>query len=262
MILLALLLAAIGTADLVRARARPGLARGLAPVIAGALVVVVGVLACSVEWWWAIATLPVLLLWLAGTSDRRSGAAGYWAVGGLGAVAAIAVLAVAGLPVPSGGITRWYAALPYQLTADVALETVALAIGGVLFLLESSNVVVRIALRGTGAVETTPTGAAPPRRRWWGGESVPVAVPAAFSSLKGGRIIGPLERLFLLTLALSGQFTAIAAVIAAKGIIRFPEISRDQAGGSKAEYFLVGSFTSWTLVLAVGLLVTLTVGAG
>ena len=48
----------------------------------------------------------------------------------------------------------------------------------------------------------------------------------------------------------------MAAVVAAKGIIRFPEISKDTEG-SKAEYFLVGSFTSWALVAAVALLIGL-----
>lgn len=42
--------------------------------------------------------------------------------------------------------------------------------------------------------------------------------------------------------------------VAAKGIIRFPEISRDTVGGSKAEFFIVGSLASWVLVAgAVGL---------
>lgn len=279
MILLALLLSAIGVADLVRANGR---GRGVLPVLAGALVAVAGILVCAVDWWWAPIAVVLLMLWLGATSDRRPDAAGYWAIGGLGAVTAVACLSVVDLPAATGGITDWYDALPYRLTTDVALETVALAIGGVLFLLESANVVVRLALRGTGSLVASPesgpartpsggvsgadatdaaaatTQALAPRRRW-GRRGRPVPPPEPHSSLKGGRIIGPLERLFLLTLALTGQFTAIAAVIAAKGIIRFPEISKDESGGSKAEYFLVGSFASWTLVLVVGLLVALTV---
>ncbi|MCI1661367.1 MAG: beta-carotene 15,15'-monooxygenase [Actinomyces sp.] len=64
------------------------------------------------------------------------------------------------------------------------------------------------------------------------------------SRLRGGRVIGPLERLLIVGLALSGAETAIAAVVAAKGIVRFPEISRDNAGDA-AEEFLIGSMTSW-----------------
>ena len=73
--------------------------------------------------------------------------------------------------------------------------------------------------------------------------------------LRGRRWIGPLERILLLLLASAGaHHTAIAAVIAAKGVVRFPEISRDEGGG-KAEEFLIGSLASWTLaVLAAALL--------
>jgi hypothetical protein len=46
-------------------------------------------------------------------------------------------------------------------------------------------------------------------------------------------------------------------VIAAKGIVRFPEISKDATGGSKAEYFLVGSFASWALVMIAALMISL-----
>lgn len=74
--------------------------------------------------------------------------------------------------------------------------------------------------------------------------------------LRGRRWIGPLERILLLLLASAGAYhTAIAAVIAAKGVVRFPEISRDEGGG-KAEEFLIGSLASWTLaVLAAALLI-------
>jgi hypothetical protein len=37
--------------------------------------------------------------------------------------------------------------------------------------------------------------------------------------------------------------------------VRFPELSRDNNRGSNAELFLVGSFTSWAIVLVVVLLV-------
>ena len=38
--------------------------------------------------------------------------------------------------------------------------------------------------------------------------------------------------------------------VAAKGIVRFPEISEDRGVGGKAEEFLVGSFTSWAIAAA------------
>lgn len=88
--------------------------------------------------------------------------------------------------------------------------------------------------------------------------------------LGGGRWIGTLERLLLLVLAFSTAAAAIAAVVAAKGVIRFPEISadvsrpqRDQPSGggrapagAKAEEFLIGSFASWGLALLAYLLLT------
>ncbi|WP_303324914.1 hypothetical protein [Actinomyces radicidentis] len=73
-------------------------------------------------------------------------------------------------------------------------------------------------------------------------------------SLHGGRWIGPLERVLLILLAGAGANAALAAIIAAKGVIRFPEISKD-ASGLKAEEFLIGSLTSWTLAVLGVLLV-------
>ena len=65
-------------------------------------------------------------------------------------------------------------------------------------------------------------------------------------SMRGGRWIGPLERILILLLASVEAPAAIAAIVAAKGVIRFPEISQDKAG-QKAEEFLIGSFASWIL---------------
>ena len=67
-------------------------------------------------------------------------------------------------------------------------------------------------------------------------------------SMRGGRWIGPLERILILLLASVEAPAAVAAVVAAKGVIRFPEISKDEAG-QKAEEFLVGSFASWILAV-------------
>ena len=74
--------------------------------------------------------------------------------------------------------------------------------------------------------------------------------------LRGGRWIGPLERILLLLLASAdAPHTAIAAVTPPNRVGRLPEISRDEGGG-KAEEFLIGSLASWTLaVLAAALLI-------
>jgi hypothetical protein len=59
-----------------------------------------------------------------------------------------------------------------------------------------------------------------------------------------------MERLFILVLAVAGELTAAAVVVAAKGLLRFPELQRSRrAAGPTAvsEYFLIGSFASWLL---------------
>lgn len=74
-------------------------------------------------------------------------------------------------------------------------------------------------------------------------------------TLKGGRLIGPLERVIVFALTLTGVYSLLAAVLAAKGIVRFPEISRDGDTGNRAEYFLIGSLVSWVIALAAAFLV-------
>ena len=74
------------------------------------------------------------------------------------------------------------------------------------------------------------------------------------TALRGGRWIGPLERLLIIVLAGADAEVAIAAVVAAKGVIRFPEISQDSTG-EKAEEFLIGSVSSWILAALVSMLI-------
>jgi hypothetical protein len=267
MILLALLLGSIGLADLLahlgtsrRDRLSP---RALwAPAVIGAAAFVVGAIGTGMPWPSWPAGAAAIVAWLLATRETARSSAGFWAIGALAFAIAAAFVWGWLLPRPDGFLVHWFDTLPYTALAPVDLTTFALVVGGALFLVESANVVVRLALRGERSNRAADVATAPhpsaPNRRWWQ-RPAPAAAPAAppFTELKGGRFIGPLERLFLLALVLSGQFTAIAALVAAKGIIRFPEISKDAVGGSKAEYFLVGSFASWTLVLLVVLLVTL-----
>ena len=77
---------------------------------------------------------------------------------------------------------------------------------------------------------------------------------AARTRLRGGRYIGPMERVLMAALGLAGAFHVIGAVMAAKGIVRFPEISRGGGDGHQAEEFLVGSLTSWLLAAAAAFL--------
>lgn len=71
--------------------------------------------------------------------------------------------------------------------------------------------------------------------------------------LKGGRLLGPMERILIVGLGFFGNLTAASIVIAAKGLLRFPELNSDegqQRVHKLTEYFLVGSFTSWLFALA------------
>lgn len=79
------------------------------------------------------------------------------------------------------------------------------------------------------------------------------------TSLRGGRWIGPLERLLIIVLAGANAEVAIAAAVAAKGVIRFPEISKDSSG-EKAEEFIIGSVSSWILAALVSMFIRVAVG--
>lgn len=83
--------------------------------------------------------------------------------------------------------------------------------------------------------------------------ATPPALPEG-TRLRGGRLIGPLERILIVAILVGGTPELLVALVAAKGIVRFPEISADRTNGSKAEEFLVGSLVSWALAAAGGLL--------
>ncbi|YAL84287.1 hypothetical protein ACMYYO_05625 [Dermacoccaceae bacterium W4C1] len=91
----------------------------------------------------------------------------------------------------------------------------------------------------------------------------PSGQPQPADRLRGGRLLGPLERLLILGLALAGQVAAAGLVTAAKGLVRFPELNAQRGPGREVngvgidqmtEYFLIGSFVSWLVALTgVGL---------
>ena len=62
-----------------------------------------------------------------------------------------------------------------------------------------------------------------------------------------------MERVFIVGLGLAGHLTAASIVIAAKGLLRFPELqsrSDQHRIHQLTEYFLVGSFVSWLIALS------------
>lgn len=76
-----------------------------------------------------------------------------------------------------------------------------------------------------------------------------------------GRWIGILERLLIFLLVLGDEAGAAALVVAAKAILRFPEISGDEPHLG-AEYVLIGSLSSWLLAIAGGLIARSALGLG
>lgn len=224
MIAAAVVLFAVGLADLVRPHdRRPApfvMARAGVLGATGALLLVWGM---GVAWWF----LPVTLLVLAGWLSSTPAPARIPAV-----VPALALAGVIGacLSAPAlrtdtnAWLVRWFEGLDLPAVQGVPFASFVLGSACAVFLVNSANLVVRITL--TLADDR---------------------VAATEEQLRGGRILGPLERWFVFFMALAGYYAALAAVVAAKGILRFPEISRHDPDGNKAEYVLVGSFVSWSL---------------
>lgn len=253
MSVLAALLVAVGAADLGRSLldqsgAGRALSRGVATALGVAVLLVVaalgGLLTGPGPWLVAVAALTVGA-WVISSDIAASAPRGHvlaLLTLGLGTVAQLALSGWA--PEAGGALGRWldWAHLPWSPDPERALLISGLA----LVQLSTGNLLVRLVLISTDAMAAAPARPAPAR-------------PAAgteqpSSELKGGRLLGPLERLAILGLGLSGQATAAGLVVAAKALIRWPELSAHSRTGyahidKVTEYFLVGSFVSWLVAL-------------
>ena len=229
---LALLLIGVGIADLVRSAG----ARSLLPGVLGAI----GLLALGLfagltslaDLVAMVAGIAVVLAWSL-LSPHRPGAA----ISVLAVAVTLAILFAAGASEAHGLVGDWLDSARLPLLRGVDADRALLVLGVLLIQLTTGNTIVRLVLTLTGS---TP--------------------PSTGRSLKGGRLLGPMERLVILGLGLAGQTTAAGLVIAAKGLIRWPELQsfRGEEGPSideVTEYFLVGSFVSW--LVALGSLVLL-----
>ena len=137
----------------------------------------------------------------------------------------------------AGLLQHWSTWVKLPGIGSVGPDRALMVVAVVLLQLVTGNQLVRLVLGSVGAIK-------------------PVGEPQASDRLKGGRLLGPMERLLILGLGLAGQLAAATAVVAAKSIIRFPEINAQKArenGGigidEVTEYFLVGSFASWIVAL-------------
>jgi len=174
--------------------------------------------------------LPAVVgLWWASARTLPS-----WRVPGMvvsGVAAVLALVASPAIERDRPPMLDWYEDLAVPGLATIGLDQLVLAVVAVVALIGPANAVVREVLDHVGR------GLLAEERR-----------------LKGGRVIGPLERVMVFAFAVGGNYGGVAAILAAKGILRFPEISRDDdrnGDGSRAEYVLVGSFVSWFLALVL-----------
>ena len=157
----------------------------------------------------------------------------------------------------------WLAATAAE---DEGYSDGAVIVGSFLFLVAPANALVRLALEAAG-----------------------LQVDREEDRMRGGRLIGVVERWLILVLAWAGDLTAAGLVIAARSILRFPELAaarRESADAEAAEwkpgrrgddpteeaappaagrirrvdptteYFLLGSMTSWLIAVAVSVFLT------
>lgn len=226
MIALGLLLLSLGSADLVRPRDRAARGAVLRSVAMSAVVAALTCWGAGLPAWWAVVVVVVVAAWVLTTPESTVlGDAHPWPLVVLAILVVAALATGSDQPTPEGWLVDWYDSLEVAALDGVPFASFALGAGCLVFLIDSANIIVRMVLASTDA-----------------------GVMASEQTLKGGRVLGPIERIMIFALALSGEYAALTAVVAAKGILRFPEISRDVAG-RKAEYVLVGSFVSWALAL-------------
>ncbi|WP_203135684.1 hypothetical protein [Microbacterium sp. JZ31] len=250
MIVAGLMLLAVGSAALVRTvfQRRTRRTRAIVLVAVAAAILLLALLADAFVA--GLAAVAVAALWHWAMPDRGNSPASIWPAAGLGVLSAVALLAV---PVDYGTGMGRHVEVDSPLGV-LTLPGVILMLGALAYLLEAANVVVRAALERENIAPDPVPGET---QTVVGADGRPTVMPKLGPGqvMKGGRLIGPLERAIVFGLTLAAAYPLLAAFIAAKGIVRFPEISRDGDGGDRAEYFLVGSMVSWVQALACAFLV-------
>lgn len=234
---LAVMFVAMGIADACR-RVRPG----WIPVAVGPLVVMVLAALASL---WHLGDIVLLTVAAAATvawrllCRRVDGTASHLTVPlAVFAAATATLITLSPWGSPVGGVVAGWLSWAGTAPGNLSPTRLLMVIGVVLLQLVTGNQLVRLVLGTVGAVR-------------------PVGEPQPSDRLKGGRLLGPMERLLILGLGLGGQLAAASAVIAAKSIIRFPELNAEKTRENGTvgiddltEYFLVGSFASWIVALA------------
>jgi hypothetical protein len=234
----AVMLIAVGIADAVRRITR---AAWVAPVVAPLVVVNCAALAGL----WHLGDLPLMAIaaaagvgWvLLGARSERTGDHQRAPLAVFGLALATLILLSGWASEVGGLVARWVEWVDIPGIGDISPDRLLMVVGVVLLQFFTGNQLVRLVLGSVGAVK-------------------PEGQPQPSDRLKGGRLLGPMERTLILGLGLAGQLAAATAVVAAKSIIRFPEINAQKARENGnigiddvTEYFLVGSFASWIIAL-------------
>ena len=233
---LALVLLAIGIGDITHGLAGMPKNRGraLLAILLSAVVVIAGVLVVDASGGDAIATVVVAIVVSAAWQLVRvayDNATMQLATIGAGVLAAVMISAVR---LESDGDGLWQRFLDesrIQLIQREKPATVLMVLAIGVVLTATANAVVRIVL------EVVIDGDPPTTR------------------IRGGRVIGPLERVLIVGFVLAGQPTTAALVVTAKSLLRYPELrSHDDVDiHAVTEYVLIGSLVSWTIALAATL---------
>ncbi len=249
MTLVGLVLGCLGVVDLVRwqderlgRRAVAGLAAGGGYAVLVLALGGVGVAATA-----AIVVLLVLAstVWVVTSSRCLREDSLTWPALAAATTILVGSLAVsARSPSVGGPLDRWYSGLPLDVLSGLPLDRFLVVLGCALLLTSTGNVLVRLVLTAAGS-----------------------RVTRSEQQIKGGRVLGPMERLLIFGLGLAGNLAAASVIVAAKGLLRFPELQSYRASGPVeaaeevqridvlTEYFLIGSMTSWLLALACLVLV-------
>lgn len=237
---LAVLLIAVGLADMCRRVTH----RAWIPVA----VVPAAVVGCALlAGLWHRGDVPLLLIGCAagiawqvlGARAERTGERPWAPLLVLASAAGTLILLSGWASEVAGLVGRWSTWTQLPAVGGLSPDRLLMVVAVVLLQLVTGNQLVRLVLASVDAVK-------------------PAGQPQASDRLKGGRLLGPMERLLILGLGLAGQLAAATAVVAAKSIIRFPEINAQKAKANGdlgigidevTEYFLVGSFASWIIAL-------------
>jgi hypothetical protein len=144
------------------------------------------------------------------------------------------LIALSGSADPVGGeVATWYSDLDFGFVRDVSVDQFVLGVGASIFLLATTNRIVRFTLAATKA-----------------------SLVEGEGTLRGGRLLGPMERLIIAAAVISGDLAAAGIVIAAKGLLRFRELGgiHQPKVDEITEYFLIGTFTSFVVAAALAVL--------